>query len=187
MAWLLLLVGLIGGGGIGGLLVSRSERKHASEEAVRERDFAGDQAREERAHASGEARAQRLWAFRLETYGAASLYLERQAAVLAWTDPMIGPAPEPPTIEPDDAYLALAASVAIGCSDAVRTAMQAAADSHHAFFSARTGWHLERDGLMPVQPPGEKSARQKMDEARTAAIVAIHHAQTEMRDELESM
>src|SRR5216683_2849698 len=108
MAWLLLLVGLIGGGGIGGLLVSRSERKHASEEAVRERDFAGDQAREERAHASGEARAQRLWAFRLETYGAASLYLERQAAVLAWTDPMIGPAPEPPTIEPDDAYLALA-------------------------------------------------------------------------------
>lgn len=186
MAWFGFIVGLIGAVGVGGLLGGRYERRHASDEADKARTFTTDQARADREHASGEARAQRLWAFRLETYGAASLYLERQVAVLAWTDPVVGPAPEPPSMEPDDEWLRLGANVAIGSSDTVRSAMQAA-EAHSVFSSARTGWHLERDGMMPAPEPGSVSPRQKMDEARTAAIAAIRRAQTAMRDELESM
>ena len=55
------------------------------------------------------------------------------------------------------------------------------------YLMRRRGWHLERDGDVPPAPGGEKSARQKMDEARVSAIDAIKVAQTVMRDELDSM
>ena len=41
------------------------------------------------------------------------------------------------------------ANVAIGCSDAVRSAMQAAVVAHRAFDFARDDWHDHRSGLIP--------------------------------------
>jgi hypothetical protein len=89
-------------------------------------------------------------------------------------------------MNPDDEWLDLGARVAVGCSEPVRIAMRATVAATQVFESARTGWHLERDGHMPPSPPGEPSARQKMDDARRVAIEAVREAQTEMRDELES-
>jgi hypothetical protein len=186
MEWAAFAVALIGALGIGSWFGGLLERRHASVEAEKSREHASSEARAEREHASKEARAQRLWAFRLDVYGAAAIYLETQAAVLAWTDPLTGPMPEPPKIEPDEEWIQQGAKVAIGCSDRVRKAMQAAAEAHMEFNRARDNWRGWQNGLLESSDP-TVSPRQKMDDARTAAIAAIRHAQTVMRDELESM
>jgi hypothetical protein len=55
--------------------------------------FAWLNGKSERAHETREARIQRVWAFREETYLATSRYLERLAAWLDRTDPVIAPSP----------------------------------------------------------------------------------------------
>jgi hypothetical protein len=134
--WITTVVAIVAALGVGGWVSSFFERRHASDEANRARVFAADEARAERQHASDEARAERLWPFRLETYGAASLYLERLAAVLDRTDP-IAPKPDPPQMKPDEEWLELASRVAIGCSETVQKAMREAVRAHTAFEGRR--------------------------------------------------
>jgi hypothetical protein len=66
------------------------DRRHSSSEAEKQR-----------AHANAEARAARNHATRFDAYREASRYLERLRLWVEFTEPILGPAPDPPSIERD--------------------------------------------------------------------------------------
>jgi hypothetical protein len=163
--------------GVGGIGASFFDRRHATSEAQKARD-----------HASQEARAIRLFEARFEAYKAASIHLERFRQFAEWTEPVMGPMPEPPDLKPDETFTTLSGIVAITLSDAVRDAMQATTNTGAAFIYFVQEYRDTRDRPGTSWDPSDaRSPREKMDEARQDVFNAITLAQDAMRDELANL
>lgn len=174
MHWWQDLLALIGAGGVGGLGVSFLDRRQASDEAQKARE-----------HATREARASRLFQVRFDAYKAASIHLERGRQWVEWTEPLMGPMPEPPDIPPDTAWTELSGVVAVTLSDAALEAMQAVAKAAAAFQYAVSEYR-DPSGKSWDESDG-RSPRRKMDDARAVATEAIETAQRVMREELATL
>jgi hypothetical protein len=178
MGWWQDILGVGGAFGLGSLAGSFLDRRHAANEAQRTRD-----------HATKEARAARQFQARFDAYKEASTHLERIRQYVEWTEPVIGPKPRPPDIQPDDAFTSLSGVVAVTLSDEVRHAMQASSEAASAFIFAVEEFRDSRDNpaYTPWDPSDKRSAAQKMQDARSSAFAAIRKAQDVMRDELAEL
>ena len=170
--WIALVLVAVASFGVGGWISGVWERRYSSREAQMQRD-----------HATREARATRRFAIRLEAYKAASRYLSTHELWVTLTEPMWTPAPEPPDLSPDQDWINFGGTVAVTASDAVRDAMRAAADAENAFAFAVGEYRRSRRG----DPVDSENPGGDMHKAREAAIAAIYHAQTVMRDELADL
>jgi hypothetical protein len=112
--WASLILVAVASFGVGGWISGVWERRFSSREAEKQRD-----------HATAEARATRRFEIRLEAYKAASQYLSKHELWLNLTEPIWGPAPDPPDLEPDEDWIRFGGTIAVTASDAVREAMQA--------------------------------------------------------------
>jgi hypothetical protein len=174
MHWWGELIAFVGAFGIGGWVGSYFDRRHASEES-----------RKAREHATEEARATRQWENRRDAYRELSSHLERVRAMATFTEPFMGSMPDPPTIEADDEWLRLGGMVSVTASDAVREAARSAVEKTIEFRHWVDDWKSSREpGYVPEE--GVKP-RRELEEARRRVIAAIEHAQTVMRDELDSL
>jgi hypothetical protein len=177
--WVQLVLAALVGLGVGGWW----QRRHASREAEKQRAHASSEARATREHASAEARAARRFQIRFEAYKAASHYLSKHERWVSLTEPLMGPAPDPPDLSPDEEWVEFGGVIAVTASDRVRDAMRAAVDAEIAFdFAVREYRRSNQGGKVDSENPGLA-----MHEAREAAIAAIQSAQTVMRDELTDL
>jgi hypothetical protein len=169
--WLQIILAVLAGLGVGSCFQGWADRRHASDEAEKQR-----------MHASAEARATRNFEIRLDAYREASAYLERLRLWVNLTEPFMGPAPDPPDIEPDDAFAEFGGRIAVSASDDVREAMQAVMKLFVEFRVAVSEYRRSHEPGYRQEP--DRNPGLEMHEARERVIEMVERAQTTMRDEL---
>jgi len=101
------------------------------------------------------------------------------------TEPIWGHAPDPPFERSPDDGVEFGGTISVTASDTVRDAMRAAVDAELAFERAVGEYRRSNEPHAKHDP--SKNPGVEMHEARQAAIAAIQHAQTVMRDELADL
>lgn len=166
---------IVAGLGIGGWVTSFFDRRATSNEARKARD-----------HATAEARAVRRFNIYFDSYKRISIHLERVRAWVVFTEPLVGPGPEPPQINVDEAMFELTGTVAVTASTAARERLDASTETVRQFQYAVAEWQFEPVKGWAEDPQG-RTPRAKLEDARAAAMRAIDAAQKAMRDELADL
>jgi hypothetical protein len=173
MDWYTVGALVFGSVGVGGFINARWERKHAAEEAQKDRQ-----------HAAQLAIANRTYQTKLEAYKGAARLLERMRLNAERLHPMLQVGdPLPQRESSDEEWEAIMAPLMITMSDETSIAIRNATTQFNTFRGAAWAFELERD----QGGTGRGDAFKKMDEARHKLRTLIDEAEATMATELASL